>query len=86
MKKPPTGIDAARKILGNKGKKLFAHEAHIRRTENKGYIAIHKLRDRDGNPPVDGQRGEKEYALANAQELMNHLAGHMGDIPDEDDA
>jgi hypothetical protein len=75
------------KILGGKGKKLHAHEVHIRRTAEKGkYIAKHILRDRDGKFPSDGQNGEKEYALSNAQELMDHLSTHMGDIPDEDDA
>jgi hypothetical protein len=87
MEKQPTANDEVKKILGGSGKKLFAHEVHVRRTAEKGkYIARHMLRDRRGNPPQDGQHGEKEYALSNAQELMDHLSTHMGDIPDEDDA
>ena len=70
------------------GKKLQAHEIHVRRTAEKGkYIARHMLRDKDGNPPTDGQRSEAEYALNNPQELMAHMQQHMGDgqEPDEDD-
>jgi hypothetical protein len=87
MEQGMTGVDAAKKILGNAGKKLYTHEVHIRRTAEKGkYIIRHDLRDRNNNPPTDGQRGDKEYAVSNAQELMDHLSHHMGDIPDEDDA
>jgi len=73
------------KILGGKGKKLHAHEIHVRRTENKGYIARHMLRDKHGNYPMDGQRGEAEYALANHDELLSHMKDHMADIPDEEE-
>jgi hypothetical protein len=67
------------------GKKLIAHEIHVRRTAEKGkYIARHMLRDKDGNPPTDGQHGEAEYALNNPQELMAHMQQHMGDEPEAD--
>lgn len=72
--------DAAAKVLASKGQKLQAHEIHVRRTAAKGkYIAKHVLRDKNGNPPSDGQRGEKEYPLASKQELMAHMEQHMGD-------
>ena len=70
--------DAAGKILAGKGKKLHVAEMNLRRTANKGFIATHTLRDKHGNPPMDGQRGSKEYALANAQELMAHVQQHLG--------
>lgn len=80
--------DSARKALGGKGKQLRAHEIHVRRTAEKGkYIARHMLRDKDGNPPTDGQHGEAEYALNSPQELMAHMEQHMGQgqEPDQDD-
>jgi hypothetical protein len=84
-----TGMpDAAAKVLGAKGKKLRPHEIHIRRTAEKGkFIAKHVLRDKDGNPPMDGQRSEAEYSLSSPQELMAHMQGHMGQDqePDADD-
>jgi len=74
----------AAKILGEKGKKLRAHEIHVRRTKNKGYIARHELRDKDGNPPSDGQRGEAEYALPDKAAMLAHMGEHMSDEePDE---
>jgi hypothetical protein len=75
------------KILGGKGKKLTAHEIHVRRTAEKGkFIARHILKDKDGNSPMDGQRGEAEYALNNPQELLDHMQQHMGDQePDAQD-
>lgn len=75
-----------RKILGGKGKKLHAHEVHIRRTAEKGkYIAVHKLRDKQGNMPTDGQRGEAEYPLSSPEEMLAHVQKHMQDFDDEDD-
>lgn len=78
--------EAAKKALGGKGKTLRAHEIHVRRTAEKGkYIARHMLRDKDGNPPMDGQRGEAEYALNNPQELLDHMQQHMGQEPEADE-
>ena len=78
-------LSGVQKILGGKGKKLTAHEVHIRRTAEKGkYIAKHVLRDKDGNPPMDGQRGEAEYSLGSPQELMSHMQTHMGSEPDQE--
>lgn len=74
--------DQVRKILGGKGKKLHTHEIHVRRTENKGYIARHDLRDRHGNHPSDGQRSEKEYALPDKAALLAHMEQHMGEPAD----
>jgi hypothetical protein len=51
---------------------------HIRRTANGGYIARHDLRDKEGNPPNDGQRPDAEYGLSNPEELAAHVAEHMG--------
>ena len=78
----------AQKILGAKGAKLTAHEIHVRRTAEKGkYIAKHVLRDKNGNPPNDGQHSEAEYALNSPQELMAHMQQHMGQgqEPEDDD-
>jgi hypothetical protein len=79
--------EAAAKVLGSKGKKLRAHEIHVRRTAEKGkFIARHELRDKDGKPPTDGQRSEAEYSLSSPQELMAHMQQHMGEQePDQDD-
>lgn len=75
----------AAKILGGKGKKLHTHEVHLRRTKNAGYIARHELRDKQGNPPQDGQRGEAEYALPDKAAMLAHMAQHMGDQQQPDD-
>lgn len=76
---------AAKQILGGKGKKLHSHEVHLRRTANKGYIARHELRDKQGNPPMDGQRGEAEYSLPDKKAMLAHMDEHMGDMePDEE--
>lgn len=74
----------ARKILSSKGAKLKAHEIHLRRTANKGYVAKHLMRDQDGNPPTDGQSPEQEYHANNLAELQAHLGQHFGP-PEEDD-
>lgn len=58
------------------GKKLKTHEIHLRRTEN-GYVAKHLMRDEHGNPPDDGQRGEKEYSFDSLANLASHFAEHM---------
>ena len=76
-------------MLGAKGKRLRTHTMNISRTDNKGYIATHELRDRDGNPPMDGQRSQKVYGLKDHNELAAHVAKHMGPPPppepDEDE-
>ena len=79
-------MDAAARVLGHMGKKLKTHEIHVRRSEN-GYIAKHLMRDKDGNSPTDGQRGEKEFNIDNVAQLASHMAEHMPDKqePDEDD-
>jgi hypothetical protein len=50
---------------------------HIRRSENKGYISKHELADKDGRPPMDGQKSSKEYTHANMKELLAHVEQHM---------
>lgn len=81
--------NAAAKILGSQGRQLHTHEIHIRRTAAKGkYIAKHDLRDKNGNPPQDGQRDSAEYPLASEQEMLAHVQQHMaGDQgqPGQDD-
>lgn len=77
--------DVAKKILGGKGKKLHTHEVHLRRTKNKGYIARHDLRDKQGNPPMDGQRGDAEYSLPDKAAMLAHMQEHMGDEEPEED-
>jgi hypothetical protein len=83
---PEMPANAAAKILGAKGKQLHPHEIHVRRTAEKGkFIARHDLRDKNGNPPQDGQRADAEYPLSSPQELMAHMQQHMGQEPDEQD-
>jgi hypothetical protein len=77
---------AVDKILGGKGKKLHTHEVHLRRTKNKGYIARHELRDKDGNAPTDGQKSDAEYSLPDKYAMLAHMEQHMGTpSPDQDD-
>lgn len=79
-------VDAAAKILGSKGKQLHPHEIHVRRTAEKGkFIAKHDLRDKNGNPPMDGQRDQAEYALNSPQEMLAHMQQHLGQQPEDDD-
>jgi hypothetical protein len=77
-------------MLGAHGKKLRTHSMQIDRTDNKGFIATHQLRDRDGNPPSDGQRSQKVYGIPTHEELAAHVIKHLGppqppEPPDEDD-
>jgi hypothetical protein len=81
----PTMPDAAKKILGGQGKQLHTHEVHLRRTKNKGYIARHDLRDKNGNPAADGQRNEAEYALPDKAAMLAHIEQHMGEMPEENE-
>ena len=75
-----------RDILGGHGAELRPHEVHIRHTAEKGkYIAKHILRDKQGNSPSDGQRGEAEFALGSPEEMLAHLHQHMVAEPDQDD-
>jgi hypothetical protein len=68
---------AAANALGSgKGKKLRTVEMHVRPSENGKYIVKHDLRDKQGRPPMDGQKDSKEYALEQA-ELQEHIAQHM---------
>lgn len=76
-------VAGAAKMLGAKGKKLHTHSMNVARTDNKGFIATHELRDRNGNPPTDGQRSQKIYSLKNHAELAAHVAKHLGDAPEE---
>lgn len=90
MPKEPTAHQvtmpsAAKQILGGAGKNLHTHEVHVRRTDNKGYIARHDLRDKNGKAPMDGQRSEAEYSLPDKAALMAHMQQHLGDEPDDDD-
>jgi hypothetical protein len=89
MEQPSATPEKVKRILGGKGKPLHSHEVHIRRTDNKGFVARHDLRDKHGNPPTDGQRDSAEYSLANPQELLDHLQQHMGQAqieePNEED-
>jgi hypothetical protein len=69
----------ARRLLGEEGAELHTHEVHIRRAHNKGFIARHDMRDREGHPPTDGQASEREYVLANKAAMLAHLDQHMSD-------
>ena len=68
---------AAEKILSGKGSKLSTHGIHIKRTDNQKYLVTHDLRDKNGNPPTDGQRPEATHTADSAQELATHIAQHM---------
>ena len=82
LKAPPE----VKKILGGSGKKLQAHEVHIRRTAEKGkFIAKHILRDKHGNAPEDGQRAELEYPLSSPEEMLSHVQTHMGSLATDDE-
>lgn len=78
----------AAEALSGKGKRYTPHEIHIQRTQNKGYMVKHRLGDKHGHPPTDGQRAELTYGLANHTELLKHLTDHFGpeeDAGDDDD-
>lgn len=75
----------AKEALGGKGKRYKPHEIHIQRTQNKGYLVKHHLADEDGRPPMDGQRAELTYGLANHDELTKHLAEHFGPEASDDE-
>jgi len=77
--------ESAKKVLGGKGKKMHTHEMHLKRLEGGKILARHTLADKHGNPPTDGQRSEREYALNDPKELAAHVAEHMGAMPDEDE-
>jgi hypothetical protein len=82
---PTQEMPSAAKVLGEKGKKLRAHEIHVRRTAEKGkFIARHDLRDNKGNLPMDGQRADAEYPLTSAKELLDHIQKHMGEEDDDE--
>ena len=68
---------AAEQILGGKGSKLSTHGMHISRTDNKKYLVRHELRDKQGNPPTDGQRAEATHSLNSPEELLAHVQQHM---------
>lgn len=76
---------SAKDILSAKGTKLSAHEVHIRRTMNRGYIVKHDMRDKYAKPPTDGQRDTEEYSLADKAALLRHIEQHMGDVPPDDE-
>lgn len=78
-------MNGAAEVLGRKGAKLHTHGMHLRRTQN-GYIARHELRDKNGNPPNDGQSPEAEYNIANPAELAAHVQQHMAPPNDEEEA
>jgi hypothetical protein len=72
-----THAPEAAKILGGKGKKLHAHEMHIRHADNGGYIARHELRDKNGNPPADGQKSSIETQHPDMAALQAMIQEHM---------
>lgn len=62
-----------RKMLGGRGAKLHTHEMHIHGTDNGKYVVKHDLRDKNGNPPTDGQRASAEHSLNTPEELAAHV-------------
>jgi hypothetical protein len=77
--------ESAAKVLSSKGEKLHTHEMHIRRSDNKGFIAKHDLANKHGAPPSDGQKSSKEYTHSNMKELLANVQQHMQQQPDEQD-
>jgi hypothetical protein len=71
-------MEAAKRALSSRGKRLHTHEMHVRRTNNGGFIARHDLRDRNGQPPNDGQSDSAEYGLADQAALAEHIGQHFG--------
>lgn len=59
---------------------------NIDRTDNDGYIVSHELRDKNGNPPTDGQRSSKRYHMNSAEELREHVGKHMAPPSPEEEA
>lgn len=76
--------DGVKKALGGHGKKLHTHEMTLRRLEKGRVLATHHLTDKNGNPPSDGQRSMKEYAL-NQEDVGDHVNEHMGPPQSDDD-
>jgi hypothetical protein len=76
----------AAQVLAAKGAKLRTHSMSIDRTDNEGFIARHELRDKDGNPPTDGQRSTKVYGIKDHADLAAHIAKHLGPPEPEDEA
>ena len=71
------------KIAGRRGQaKLRTHEKFtFGERRIRATLPSTNLRDKNGNPPADGQRGEAEYALPDKAAMMAHLEQHMGDEP-----
>jgi hypothetical protein len=55
---------------------------HLRRTDNKQYVATHDLRDKHGNAPADGQKATMENSHGTLEELLAAVKQHMGQDPD----
>jgi hypothetical protein len=69
--------ESAAKVLSSKGEKLHTHEMHIRRSDNKGFIAKHDLANKHGAPPRDGQKSSKEHTHPGMKELLADVQQHM---------
>jgi hypothetical protein len=70
-----------KQILGGKGKKLHTHEMSIRHADNGGYITKHEFRDKNHNPPADGQRSSAEMQHPDMAALQAAVAQHMQQTP-----
>jgi hypothetical protein len=53
----------------------------IRHADNGGYITRHEMRDKQGNPPVDGQRGSLEMQHPDMAALQAAVQQHMQQNP-----
>jgi hypothetical protein len=71
------GYGAAKKALASQGSNLHTHEMHIRHADNGGYIVKHDLKDKNGNPPSDGQRSTMETQHPDADSLHQAIDQHM---------
>jgi hypothetical protein len=69
---------AAKNALASKGAKLHTAEMLIKRTASPGkYIVEHRMADKHGNPPQDGQKSVVTHVASSPAELQKHVATHM---------
>jgi hypothetical protein len=79
-------MDAAARALGSRGQRLHVHETHIRRIADGKFLVTHDLRDRHGNPPMDGQSNRREHSVDNAKELAAHVEANAPEESPQEEA
>jgi hypothetical protein len=79
-------MDSAKDVLSRRGQKLHVHETHIRKIADGKFIITHSLRDKHGNPPMDGQRDRREHSVDNVKELAAHIEANPPEEASENPA